>query len=474
MWKVTPRIVSEIVFLAAFCLIWIPRTIPTQAIIALFWPIYHWYGLDYYSTLVSAPGIMVGSILASLTAVFVKECHENSKAVSNISTRIHVTGIRGKTTTTTLIGTALRHHGWRVVTKTTGKVAKLIDAEGNDHVVRTHHEQPNLREQPSLIGNIGSTGGADAIVFECMSIRPKNIEAEARFVRPTISVITNIRADHLDVMGPTLEDVAWNLSGIVQANSIVVTGEKNYLPIIRKRAEAVGAKVVETDPESVPDSVLSEFSYMVFKENIAIALKVCELLQIPSEEALKGMLDAKPDPGVTRILNAIVADHNVRLIAAFGVNDIDSTRIVFEELRRRKVIEDKRTIVGLFHAREDRVTRTLEFAQAMAKMPFDKMIVVGSMTNLFVNQASKSGYKKEDVVNLGRADADKILSLIGKISLEQNRDIVLFGCGNMIGIEPFLDDFEKKAQKKEPDPVSVTEGVSRLSVGHGSPLGSVK
>src|SRR5256885_7616436 len=47
---------------------------------------------------------------------------------------------------------------------------------------------------------------------------PKNIIAESKFVRSTISVITNVRADHLDVMGPSLEDVAWNLSGIVPNN----------------------------------------------------------------------------------------------------------------------------------------------------------------------------------------------------------------------------------------------------------------
>src|SRR2546429_8958751 len=98
---------------------------------------------------------------------------------------------------------------------------------------------------------------------------------------------------------------------------------------------------------------------------------------------MKGMVDAKPDPGLTRILNGMIANHNVRLIAAFGVNDVDSTRLVFQELSRRRVIEEQRMLVGMFHAREDRVTRTLEFAQVMARMPFEKILVVGEMTNLF-------------------------------------------------------------------------------------------
>jgi poly-gamma-glutamate synthase PgsB/CapB len=412
--KLPLRTLGETVFLITFVLIWLPRAIPIQSIIAFLWPIYHWFGVDYYIPLVKAPGVLIGSILACFVAGFVREYVADSKAIAKIPTRIHVTGIRGKTTTTRLIGAALRHHGWRVVTKTTGKAARL---------------------------------------FECMSIRPKNIIAESRFVRSTISVITNVRADHLDVMGPSLEDVAWNLSGIVPSNGVVVTAEKKYIPIIRKRAEEKNAKVVEVDPDTVSDENLSKFSYMIFKENIAIALKVCELLKVPQDEALKGMFDAKPDPGLTRILNGVIANHDVRLIAAFGVNDVDSTRLVFQELSRRRGIEEQRMLVGMFHAREDRVTRTLEFAQVMARMPFAKILVVGEMTNLFVSQATREGYAKEKIVNLGAVDPPAIMDFLSKMSLESDRGLTLFGCGNMIGIEDFIDAFEKLSEKQESHPM---------------------
>jgi len=227
---------GETAILITFLLIWLPRAIPTQPIITFLWPIYHWYGVDYYIPIVKAPGILIGSILTCFVAAFVRESVADSKAIAKIPTRIHVTGIRGKTTTTRLIDAALRYHSWRVVTKTTGKAARLIDLEGTERGIRGHHEQPNLREQPRIIESIAEAGGADAIVFECMSIRPKNIIAESKFVRSTISVITNVRADHLDVMGPSLEDVAWNLSGIVPSNGVVVTAEKKYIPIFKKRA----------------------------------------------------------------------------------------------------------------------------------------------------------------------------------------------------------------------------------------------
>src|SRR5881397_1248410 len=451
--KLSLRRLGETAFLITFLLIWLPRAVPIQSIIAFLWPIYHWYGVNYYIPLIKASVILIGSVLACFVAVFVRESVADSKAIAKIPTRIHVNGIRGKTTTTRLIGAALRHHGWRVVTKTTGKSARLIDPEGTERGIRGHREQPNLREQPRIIESVADAGGADAIVFECMSIRPKSIIAESKFVRSTISVITNVRSDHLDVMGPSLEDVAWNLSGIVPTNGVVVTAEKKYIPIIRKRAEEKNAKVIEVDPDTTPDENLSKFSYMIFKENIAIALKVCELLKVPPDEALKGMLDAKPDPGLTRILNGVIANHNVRLIAAFGVNDVDSTRLVFQELSRRRVIEEQRMLVGMFHAREDRVTRTLEFAQVMARMPFEKILVVGEMTKLFVNQATREGYAKDKIVNLGTVDPPAIMDFLSKMSLKSDRGLILFGCGNMIGIEDFIDAFEKLSEKQDSQPM---------------------
>src|SRR2546427_12347667 len=165
------------------------------------------------------------------------------------------------------------------------------------------------------------------------------------------------------------------------------------------------------------------------------------------------MFDAKPDPGLTRILNGVIANHVRRLIAAFGVNDGDSTRLVFQELSRRRVIEEQRMLVGMFHARGDRVTRTLEFAQVMTRMPFEKILVVGEMTNLFVNQATREGYAKEKIVNLVAVDPPAIMDFLSKMSLESGQGLTLIGCGNMVGIEDFIDAFERLSEKEDSHPM---------------------
>jgi hypothetical protein len=187
---------------------------------------------------------------------------------------------------------------------------------------------------------------------------------------------------------------------------------------------------------------------MVFKENIAIALEVCSLLGIPRETAIEGMVEAKPDPGLTRIFDAIVANQKVKLVAAFGVNDVDSTRIVLGELESRGVLET-RDLIGLFHARDDRITRTLEFAQAMAKLPFKEIICVGKMTDLFVAQATKEGYPRDKIVDLGQVNVIEIFRHLTSIAAQNYGPIVLFGCGNMIGIEEFIREFEQLSAKQQ-------------------------
>jgi hypothetical protein len=110
-------------------------------------------------------------------------------------------------------------------------------------------------------------------------------------------------------------------------------------------------------------------------------------------------------------------------------------------------------LVGMFHAREDRVTRTLEFAQAMTRMPFEKILVVGEMTNLFVGQATREGYAKEKIVNLGAVDPPAIMDFLSKMTLETDQSLTLFGCGNLIGIEDFIDAFEKLSEKQDSHPM---------------------
>jgi len=85
-------------------------------------------------------------------------------------------------------------------------------------------------------------------------------------------------------------------------------------------------------------------------------------------------------------------------------------------------------------------------------MPFERIIVVGEMTNLFVTQASREGYAREKIRNLGPVDPHQIIGFLEKLSAEQGQNLIVFGCGNMIGIESFIDEFEALAQAQDSQP----------------------
>ena len=317
------------------------------------------------------------------------EQNQHLKNTTQIPIRIHVNGIRGKSTVTRLIGGILREADLKTLTKTTGKMARIIDSDGNETPI-IRKAKPNIREQIDII-DLSVKKRIDALVMECMAIQPElQRVAEVKMIQSTIGVITNVRTDHLDVMGPSLEDVAKSLCNSIPKNGIVVTAENKFLPIIEKHASKLNTKVIKAIPEMVNDELLLSFSYMNFKENIAIALEVSRLLNIPDDVAIRGMLKTEPDPGLMRIYQPNINGKVFTFVNAFGVNDKDSTTMVYNELEKRGQFDHK-SVIGVFHARSDRVTRTIEFGNAMvSEMHFKKIIVIGKMTKLFLREALKA------------------------------------------------------------------------------------
>jgi poly-gamma-glutamate synthase PgsB/CapB len=386
-------------------------------------------------------GTFIVILVGMGTAVWYLGVREQTGHFDNlrhVPIRVHVNGIRGKSTVTRLIGGALREGGLKVLTKTTGKAARIIRNDGIEERIE-RFGKPNIREQVDIM-NRAVKEGMDALVIECMAIQPElQRVAEHKLIQATIGVITNVRADHLDVMGPMLEDVAKNLGNTIPDNGTLVTAEKRYMPVFEARATKVGTQIVKADPAGVDDEVLRRFTYLNFKDNVAIALEVARLFGIPDDVAIRGMLKARPDPGLMTITRTRHEGAEFTFINAMGVNDKDSTALVYKELGNRGYLKDA-ALVGFFHARGDRITRTTDFGRAMVKdMRFDKMVLVGQMTNLFVIEAGKAGYDLELIEDMGHRPGKEVMKTFATIAKDNKAKglrTVIFGCGNMVGPIP--------------------------------------
>ena len=142
---------------------------------------------------------------------------------------------------------------------------------------------------------------AEALVIECMALNPGlQSVCERKLVRSTHGVITNSRADHLDVMGPTVVDVARALAGTTPVGGKLFTAEQTHLNILREAAADRGSQLIAVDDEQVARVTwdeLERFSYIEHPDNVALALKVCQDIGVDRDTALRGMWRSSPRPG---------------------------------------------------------------------------------------------------------------------------------------------------------------------------------
>ncbi len=157
---------------------------------------------------------------------------------------------------------------------------------------------PNICEQIGILDR-ARREGAQAIVMECMAVRPDLQKiCEAHIMHSTIGVITNIRPDHLDVMGPTVDDVAVALSSTVPRGGTTVIGDARYTIQMQRVAGRARLESPRRQTGGCPRGAMEGFAYLEHEENVATVLEVTRTLGIPDEVALRGMYKAIPDVGV--------------------------------------------------------------------------------------------------------------------------------------------------------------------------------
>lgn len=71
-------------------------------------------------------------------------------------------------------------------------------------------------------------------------------------LNPMVTVITNIGYEHVNILGPTLEDIAYEKGGIIKPDIPLVTAEtrESTMNVFRKRAEELGAPIIHVPSES--------------------------------------------------------------------------------------------------------------------------------------------------------------------------------------------------------------------------------
>jgi len=381
---------------------------------------------------------MFGIVILSATLIVVlilwwKERLDYNQQLRGLKLRIYVNGIRGKSTVTRLIAGVLREAGIRTIGKTTGSAAMVLLPDGKE-VAIDRKSSPTIMELFKTAQHY-VTDGIEAIVFETMALFPANqIASQELLVKGNINVITNIREDHQDVMGETLEEIADTMSLTIPHNGILITAEdRSHLrERLRINAEARGSTLIYADPSSISDAELAGFNYLSFRENIAIGVAVAEILGIPRATAIKGMWNARPDVGVVSMQRTRWKGKEILWIPLFAVNDRESTVISVDALK--PYYHPDATRIGILNNRYDRADRALRFASIAARdlTEINYWITFGAYESQVTERMIELGAQKEQIINMGFSVNPTLEQIFDQIAhLIQGEQGVLIGLVNI-------------------------------------------
>ncbi|WP_069887117.1 poly-gamma-glutamate synthase PgsB [Streptomyces luteocolor] len=349
--------------------------------------------------------------------------------LEHIPTRVLVNGIRGKSSITRLCAGALRGGGLTTVAKTTGTAARFIHPDATEEPVYRKFGIANVVEQIGIVRRAAAYN-PDALVIECMAVMPALQEInQSKLIRSTIGVLCNVREDHLAEMGPTLDDVARSLSRSMPEGGICVTAEKDRYAILKEEADARDCQLIYADPESVTDEELRGFSWFTFKENVAIALTVAELLGVERETALQGMYDAPPDPGVLSVERYATEDgKKLRFANVFAANDPESTLMNINQLLDLGAIHRPLNVV--INCRPDRVERNGQMGEIIPDLQPEKVFVIGHPAKSAIDAIPAEWRSR--AVDLGgdRRDPEEFM---GQMLAQLGPDSSLVAIGNIHG-----------------------------------------
>jgi poly-gamma-glutamate synthase PgsB/CapB len=371
---------------------------------------------------------------AAIVAYWRGAVRAHQRRLDGLDVRIHVNGIRGKSSVTRLVAAVLREGGFVTVAKTTGSAARVIGPDGLE-VPIVRRGAPTINEQIDIVAT-HVTGEVNALVIECMAVRPLYQQYSQDFmVRSDITIITNVREDHQEEMGETLEEIADSLAVTIPRGGVLITAEDR--PHLRdrlgERAAERDCEVVHADPELVSDADMVGFDHVQFKENVAIGLEVARILGIPRKRAIAGMWKAVPDVGVVRLRWYTVRGRRLLWLPLFAANDRESVISTFRMLQPH--FPSSAPVIGLLNNRLDRGRRAELFSHMVADDLhewLDHVVTLGAYEAQVTRTMVEGGFPVHRVHNLGddlRPTLDELLD--GILGLLPGREGVLIGMVNI-------------------------------------------
>ena len=373
------------------------------------------------------PLLVLGILIVLLISLGIIEFQIHLQSLNTIPLRIHVNGTRGKSSVTRLIAAGLRAAGIKTYAKVTGTSPRVIDEKGIDRIIH-RLRLPSIGEQVRLM-RFFAKEQPEAVVMECMAVQPQyQWIAEHQMIKAHIGIITNVRPDHLEEMGPTENDVAMSLCNTVPINSTLITGESDKPEILKKVAKNNNTAFIKSDEKSIKKEELNRFTYIEHPSNIAVALDACKLAGVKRSVALDGMQKVRPDSGALIFWELFKENKMIKFVNGMAANDPVSTLQIWYQISERFQTQTHTCI--FFNSRDDRPDRTRQMIElTMNDIKPNYFIIRGDKIDQLI---------KKEKVNSPKTEVETIPlnlryeSVVEKI-LELPKDTLVFAIGNQVG-----------------------------------------
>jgi len=387
--------------------------------------------------------LIIATVL--MIAFWTHEYWRHQRNVKAIPLRIHVNGTRGKSSVTRLIAAGLRAGGKCTVAKITGTLPRVVLPDGREAAI-VRLMGANIIEQ-KYIFRYAVREKPDAIVIECMAVNPVfQWITERKFVRSTISVITNCRADHLDLMGSTEQSVAMCLSNTIPTGGICYTAENSHFGLLKKVAQKRNCQIHKVRPVDVTTQELAQFRYIEHAENVQLALAVCAEAGVSREVALRGMQSANPDPGALRKYVIREGRKRITFYNVFAANDPESTAKVINMVTGH--LTDVIKII-ILNTRADRIFRSHQLVDAVNKLDYSYLLLTGEICDKVEAYALQAGVPQKKLFTLGEPQPEEVYRKV--VELTDSESHVL-GIGNIAGSKQYgaqiVAHFKHKSRKQ--------------------------
>tara|TARA_B100001996_G_C18647593_1_gene588052 strand:- start:328 stop:1506 length:1179 start_codon:yes stop_codon:yes gene_type:complete len=373
------------------------------------------------------PLLVLGILIILLVTFGIIEFQIHLQSLNNIPLRIHVNGTRGKSSVTRLIAAGLREAGIKTYAKVTGTSPRVIDNKGIDRIIH-RLRLPSIGEQVRLM-RFFAKEKPSAVVMECMAVQPQyQWIAEHQMIKAHIGVITNVRPDHLEEMGPTENDVAMSLCNTVPINSTLITGESDKPEILKKVAKNNNTAFIKSDEKSIKKEELNRFTYIEHPSNIAVALDACKLAGVKRSVALDGMQKVRPDSGALIFWELFKENKMIKFVNGMAANDPVSTLQIWYQISERFQTQTHTCI--FFNSRDDRPDRTRQMIElTMNDIKPNYFIIRGDKVDQLI---------KKEKVNSPKTDIEIIplnlkYELVVEKILELPKNTLVFAIGNQVG-----------------------------------------